>query len=439
MKPWSHFWIVLPLWWVLFGSGPLWAQTYAYVPSYEDDRVLRIDTDSEEFDSVDLADGCGPYGAAVMPNGSYVLVTCTDNDTLVKITNANFEGTGTPVALSVGVEPRGVAIESSGGFAFVANYDDDTVSEIRLSTFAVSDSLSVGNGPWGVAAFYEEVDQTVKVYVTNYLDNTISVISDSSTEDILSGGFNPIGVAITPNGRFLYVANFNGGTPGTVAIIRTSDNTLTNLLNLTQGPWGVAVGSEGAAAYVTNSESVLNVTTAIATSTQSVSGSYNAGNRPLGVAAPMNGDFAYVVNQLGNSITKIDNQTQIATEIASGEISGAFALGAFIGGTPPAAPTDLEATTESYSRIGLTWTDNATDELGYKVERRIEGEDAFNLIIKLPADTTTYSDGGLLSTTTYEYRLRAYNEAANSDYSNTASATTSEGQFSWCFVSTLLN
>jgi hypothetical protein len=61
-------------------------------------------------------------------------------------------------------------------------------------------------------------------------------------------------------------------------------------------------------------------------------------------------------------------------------------------------------------------------------------------IARLAADATSYTDGALESETAYEYRIRAYNEAADSDYASTSTAiTTQEGSFSWCFIGSLLN
>jgi len=89
----------------------------------------------------------------------------------------------------------------------------------------------------------------------------------------------------------------------------------------------------------------------------------------------------------------------------------------------PAAPTNLTATAASSSKINLTWTDNATNEDGFEIERSLDGA-SFSLRATVGANVTSYSDTGLAASTTYYYRVRAYNSAGKSDYSNTASAMT---------------
>jgi hypothetical protein len=94
-------------------------------------------------------------------------------------------------------------------------------------------------------------------------------------------------------------------------------------------------------------------------------------------------------------------------------------------GTLPADPSSLTATATSSSQIDLSWTDNATDESAYVVERSLDGStDWSQLGSALPADSTTYSDTGLSASTTYHYRIKATNAIGDSGYSNTASATT---------------
>jgi predicted phage tail protein len=92
----------------------------------------------------------------------------------------------------------------------------------------------------------------------------------------------------------------------------------------------------------------------------------------------------------------------------------------------PTAPSDLIANPQSSNQINLTWTDNSDNETGFKIER-CKGATCTNFkqIATVGANVTTYSNTGLSRSTTYRYRVRAYNAAGNSaDYSNIASATT---------------
>ena len=93
-------------------------------------------------------------------------------------------------------------------------------------------------------------------------------------------------------------------------------------------------------------------------------------------------------------------------------------------GTVPAAPTNLSATAASSSQINLSWTDNSTNEAGFKVERSTASGGPYTEIATVASGITSYSNGGLSAKTTYYYRVRAYNAAGNSAYAGPASATT---------------
>src|SRR5439155_1239924 len=90
-----------------------------------------------------------------------------------------------------------------------------------------------------------------------------------------------------------------------------------------------------------------------------------------------------------------------------------------------AAPTNLVATTVSASEIDLAWTDNSDNEDGFRIER-CSGAGCTNFfeIATVGANVTTYHNTSLLAATSYSYRVRAYNGAGPSAYSNTATATT---------------
>jgi hypothetical protein len=96
--------------------------------------------------------------------------------------------------------------------------------------------------------------------------------------------------------------------------------------------------------------------------------------------------------------------------------------------TPPVDPTGLTAVETSSSTIHLAWTDNATNETGYEVERSTTGSGGpFSLRATIAANSNSYDDGGLSSSTEYCYRVRARNGAAASGYAGPACATTQVG------------
>jgi protocatechuate 3,4-dioxygenase beta subunit len=94
---------------------------------------------------------------------------------------------------------------------------------------------------------------------------------------------------------------------------------------------------------------------------------------------------------------------------------------------PPKAPTNLQIQSVDCNKISLTWRDNSNFEKRYKIERKVEGGN-YSQIATVSSNTTSYTDTGLTPGATYYYRIKAYNNAGDSDYSNEASATTLSGQ-----------
>jgi hypothetical protein len=88
------------------------------------------------------------------------------------------------------------------------------------------------------------------------------------------------------------------------------------------------------------------------------------------------------------------------------------------------APTNLTATAPSSSQVNLSWTDNATNEGEFVIERDTSSQFPSPVKQTAWANSTTFSDLGLAASTTYYYRVRAKNATDSSTASNTASATT---------------
>lgn len=90
---------------------------------------------------------------------------------------------------------------------------------------------------------------------------------------------------------------------------------------------------------------------------------------------------------------------------------------------PPSAPSDLTASAVTGIQIDLSWTDNASGETGFKIERR-SGADPYSEVAAVTPDIAAFSDFGLLPLTTYWYRVKATGFVGDSGYSNETSATT---------------
>jgi len=91
----------------------------------------------------------------------------------------------------------------------------------------------------------------------------------------------------------------------------------------------------------------------------------------------------------------------------------------------PAAPASLTATATTTSQVNLAWTDNSSNEDGFKIER-CSGNNCTNFaqVATVGTNVRTYSNTGLAKNTFYTYRVRAYNSFGNSGYSNTSAART---------------
>ena len=90
--------------------------------------------------------------------------------------------------------------------------------------------------------------------------------------------------------------------------------------------------------------------------------------------------------------------------------------------TIPNAPSGLVATVASNTLVNLSWSDNSSDESGFRVERQT-GTGNFQVIASPSAGTTSYSDSSVAESTTYTYRILGFNNAGTSGASNVQQVT----------------
>lgn len=92
----------------------------------------------------------------------------------------------------------------------------------------------------------------------------------------------------------------------------------------------------------------------------------------------------------------------------------------------PGTPSNLRATLYyTGNQVTVYWQDNANNEVGFRIER-CQGANCVNFVEvgTRTTNVTSFLNTGLARNTLYRYRVRSYNKAGTSAYSNIASVTT---------------
>ncbi len=242
-----------------------------YVSNLDSNDIIVIDPRYKTVkDRIPVS--CSPSSIAMMPSGAEALAVCRTSGQIVRIDLAQRRQTAT---LSVSF-PHSVAINPAAGIAYISrSMFSSYVDVISLATFSRIASITVGRSPQGLA-----VSPDGKyLYVANFGGGAISVI-DTSTNKVISSISigSPRNIAVSPDGKTLYVTNYNSGT---ISVIDAALLTVTHTVNVGIHPNGIAADSKGTRLYVSNYSS--NTLSIIDTKTLLSIATVPTGVGPLGV------------------------------------------------------------------------------------------------------------------------------------------------------------
>jgi YVTN family beta-propeller protein len=142
-----------------------------------------------------------------------------------------------------------IAITRDNAQVWSVNPDSDSVSvfDVAGDHNVRIDQVPVGKEPWCVAI----TPDSAKVYVTNMVSGTVSVINRSARVVVktIKVGTEPFGCALSPDGSKLYVTNQSSDD---VSLINTStDAVIKTIRPVGPKPRGIAVSADGTKVYVT--------------------------------------------------------------------------------------------------------------------------------------------------------------------------------------------
>jgi len=378
------------------------------------------------------------YTANASGNDDYLLLKYPSGGTtpsLQEIWNSGYNSNDRIASIAAGVD--GVAVtgaSSKGGTDFDIltrkyAFNGSLVWEQRKASAGSGDDRGVGIG----------MDSSGNVLVTGYLYNgtnsdlytvkyaaaspgsllwekTHAGSSNDEPRTILVDGDNDVyvtGHSYTYSGNEDFYTVRYRGSDG----VKLWDALYNSASDYTDIPVGIVAraGSDGGLFVVgyTTTSSNENITTVKYRKEngtllwqQSYNGSANKNERPVGIGLSPSGEVCIA----GWSDTASNLYDYIALKYDFGPLD---------------PPTGLSATAASDTAIGISWQDNANNESGYRIERKLGESGSYAEIAVTAADVTSYSDSGLVPNSYYYYRVRSYNAIdGSSAYSNEAHALT---------------
>ncbi len=249
-----------------------------------------------------------------------VVIVSTATNTVIDAINHGFS------------EPSGVAFSQNGAYAYVVNRGFSTPGSVVIINTATKAAVgAITSDFWLPDAI--AISPNGNAYVTNDGSSNVVIINtatDALVGSIKSGINHPNGIAIAPNG-YGYITNYGSGGNANVVIFNTATNLVVGTVNLGLSdlePEGVAISPDGKYAYVAatgidyrysyNPTGEIAEIAKIDTTTNLVTNTIISGiNNPGGIAVSPNGAFAYAVNN--DQIAIINTATNaIVTSITSG-------------------------------------------------------------------------------------------------------------------------
>jgi YVTN family beta-propeller protein len=229
--------------------------------------------------------GLFPAGIALSSDGRLVLVTNNGfiKQSLTVVDTANLKAVNVVASLGFSSLFIGVALSPDGrtGYASGHNGDDDVVYTVAIAP-----------GP------------------TMQYGKPI----------VLPRGSFPAGMAMSPDGTRLYVAE---NLANTLAVIDTQSRTVIASIPVGRQPWSVAVHPTLPQVYVTNR--VERTVSVIDTGTMAVIGTVPTGNGPNAVAVSPTGAKIVVANATSDDLTIFDvNHPESARQVALPPFEGAL-------------------------------------------------------------------------------------------------------------------
>ena len=224
-------------------------------PGVDESKLPPPDRSKDGIALVDLATkdvrrlpgGHDPENFDLSSDGNTVYVSNEDagTATVVDVPSGKIIAT-----VTVGAEPEGVETTPDGKEVWVTSEEKGTVTVIDATSNKAVATITVAKRPRSVI-FTRDGS---KAYVPAELDSAVVVV-DAKAHKVLKKiqipgpGAKPMGSAISPDGKFVYITNGRGKS---VSVIDTGVDSLIATFEVGERPWGIGVSPDGKHIYTAN-------------------------------------------------------------------------------------------------------------------------------------------------------------------------------------------
>ena len=309
-----------------------------------------------------VSTGSAPYGVVVSPNGLYAYVANDDVDVTGGISQYTVGAGGaltpdsTPT-VDAGDEPTEVVVSPNGLYLYAVNYGSTGTDGLGLSQYTIGSggmltpdsipTVATGENPEGMAmspngqyVYVANGDSRGPGGLSQYTVGAGGMLTPDSTPTVNTDN-EPSQVAISPNGEYVYVTNTDSDDVSQYTVgaggMLTPDSTPT--VGAGDGPGYVAVSPNGQDVYVSNfgstgADGVSQYTIGSGGMlTPDSTPTVTTGDEPNGIALSPDGQYVYVADSAFGS----DSSTLSQYTVGAGGMLAPAATPTVAGGESPAA------------------------------------------------------------------------------------------------------
>ncbi|MBO0695219.1 MAG: beta-propeller fold lactonase family protein, partial [Verrucomicrobia bacterium] len=190
--------------------------------------------------------------------------------------------------------------------AYVGNYNGNSISIVDLDLGMQTATVSTGN--WSPRGMVLSFDHSTLYAVAGPTIVAVDTASDTATTLATDGSADPFGIAITPDGSKLYIAN---GNDFSVSVRDAHTGTLIATIPTVRNPVYTAMHPAGDRLYVTTSSIVTGDTmiSVIDTATNTVDHIIETPYYPAEISVIPDGSLLFVSNELDAHVSVFDTTT----------------------------------------------------------------------------------------------------------------------------------